>query len=52
MRLWGGGFSSGDSSSASPLLVQIVASAACRLLLINGEKTQLMAVTELKKSIL
>ena len=43
-------FSSGDSGS--PLLVQIVTRAACRLLLITGGNAELVVVTVLKRSVL
>ena len=43
-------FSSGDSDSGSPLLVQIFSSAACRLLFITGENAQLMDVMMLENS--
>ena len=45
-------FSSGDRDSGVPPLVQIVMSAACRLLFTAGENSQLMAVTVLKNSVL
>jgi len=45
-------FSSGDSNSGSPLLVQIAMSVACRLLFITGENAQLAAVTVLRNSVL
>jgi len=38
LRQWVEHFSSGDSGSGSPTLVQIFISTACRLLLIAGEK--------------
>jgi len=45
-------FSSGNSDSGLPLLVQIVMSAACRLLFTAGKNAQLMVVTMLKKCFL
>ena len=45
-------FSSGDSGSGSPLLVQTFTSAACRFLFITEENMQLMVVTVLKNSVL
>jgi len=45
-------FSSGDSNTASPLLVQIFMSAACGLLFIAGKNKQLMVVPRLKNSVL
>ena len=45
-------FSSGDSDSGSPLLVQFFMSKACRLLFIAGENTQLMVLTMLKNSVM
>ena len=52
VRQWRMCFSSGDSDSGSPLLVQICMSAACRLMFIAGENAQPMVVTELENSIL
>ena len=42
-------FSSGDSDTGSPLLVQTVMSAALRFLFIAGENAQLVVMTTLKK---
>ena len=44
-------FSSGDSDSRSPLLVQIVLNVVCRLLFIPRENAQLMVETILKKTV-
>ena len=51
---WGVGvhFSSGDSDSGSPPLLQIFTSPACRLLFIAGENAELMVVAVLKMSVL
>ena len=43
-------FSSDNSDSGSPSLVQIFTSMACRLLFITGKNTQLMEVTVWKYS--
>jgi len=51
MRQWVVCFSSGDSVSVSPPLVQLLLQAACRLLFIAGENAQLMVVTVLKMSV-
>ena len=45
-------FSTGDSSSGSPLLVQIFTSTAYRLLFIIGKNAQLVVVTVLEQSVL
>ena len=45
-------FSSCNSNSWSPLLLQIFMSTACRLLFIAGENAQLMVATMLKNSVL
>jgi len=45
-------FSSGDSNSRSPLLVQDIMDVTCRLLFIADEKAQLMVVTMLKNGVL
>ena len=45
-------FSSGDSDSRSPPLVQIFTNAACRLLFITDENAQLLVVTVLKNGAL
>jgi len=47
VRLWVLHFSSDDSDSGSPSMVQILTSAACRLLFISGEYAELMMVTNL-----
>jgi len=47
VRWWVVHFSSGGSESGAPLLVQVVTSAACRLLLIAGKNTRLVVVTVL-----
>jgi len=44
-------FSSSDSNSGSPLLVQVLRSMACRLLLIAGENAEIIVVTVLKNSV-
>ena len=45
VRWWVVHFSSGDNDVGSPLLVQVLMSAACEVLFINGENAQLMVVT-------
>jgi len=45
-------FSSGDSSSGSPLLVQNFVGVACRLLFMAGGNTQLMVATRVKNTVL
>ena len=50
LRQWVVRFSSSDGVCGSPPLVQILTSAACRLLFIAGKNTQLMVVTVLKNS--
>jgi len=45
-------FSSGDSESDSPLLVQMITSTACRLLFIAGEYAQIFMMALLKNSVL
>jgi len=45
VRRWVVHFSSGDSNSGSPPLVQIFISAACRLLFIAGKNAYLMVKT-------
>ena len=45
-------FSSGESGSGAPLLVQILMSAARRLLFIAGQNAQLMVVAMSKNSVL
>jgi len=50
VRLWMVCFSSRNSDSGSPPLVQIFTSAACRLLFITGKNAQLTMVTVLKNS--
>mgnify|MGYP001853130386 CR=1 FL=1 len=52
VRQWVMHFSSGNSDSGSPPLVQIFISVARRVLFIVDEKAQLMVVTMLKNSIL
>ena len=42
-------FSSGDSDTGTPLLVQTVMSAALRFLFIAGENAQLVVMATLKK---
>jgi len=49
VKQWVVHFSSGDSDSMSPLLVQIFTSLAHRLLFITGDNAQLMVVTVLKR---
>jgi len=44
-------FSSSDSDSGSPLLVQIFMNAACRFLFIAGKNAQLVVVIMLKNII-
>ena len=51
VKQWVAHFSSGDSTSRSPLLVQVFTSVACGLLFTAGENAQLMVVTVLKTSI-
>ena len=48
VRWWVVCFSSGDSNSGSPPLVQIFKCTACRLTFIAGKNVQLMIVTALK----
>jgi len=50
VRWWVVCFSSGNSNSRSPSLVQIVMNVGCRVLLIACENAQLMVVTILKSS--
>ena len=45
-------FSSGDSNSGSPPLVQICMSVASSLLFISGKNAKLMVVSVLKNSVL
>ena len=52
VRQWVVCFSSGDSNSGSPMLVQTLTSMACRLLFITGKNAQLMVVTVLKNRVL
>jgi len=52
VRWWVVSFSSGDSNSRSPLLVQDIMDVTCRLLFIADEKAQLMVVTMLKNGVL
>ena len=52
VRQWMVHFSSGDSNSWSPPLMQIFMSAAYRLFLITGKNAQLMVVAVLKTSVL
>ena len=49
VRWWVVHFSSGNSDSGAPLLVQIVMRMACRLLFITGKNARLMLVTMWKK---
>ena len=51
VRWWVVCFSSGNSDSGSPSLVQIFLSMVCRLLFISGESAQLM-VTALRNGVL
>jgi len=51
VRQWVVHFSSGDSDSWSTLLVQILASSACRLLFIAGENAQLVVLPVFKKTV-
>ena len=41
-------FSIGDKDQGSPLVVQVLADMACRLLFITGKNAQIMVVTMLK----
>ena len=52
VRQWVVCFSSGNSNSGSPLLVQIFTSMAWKLLFIAGENAELMVATMLKNSVL
>ena len=52
VRQWVVCFSSDNINSGSPPLVQIVTSAACRLLFIAGKNAQLMVVIMWKNSVL
>jgi len=52
VKQWAVHFSSGDSNSGSPLLVQMFTSMTRRLLLLAGENTQLMVMTVVKSSVL
>ena len=49
VRWWVVRFSSGNSDSASPPLVQIFMSTACSLFFITGKNAQLMLVTDLTR---
>lgn len=49
VRRWVVRFSSGKNSSGSLPLVQVVTSAACRLLVIAGKNAQVVMVIMLKK---
>ena len=52
VRWWVVRLSSGNGDNGLPPLVQIIMSAACRLLFTVGEIAQLMIVTMLKNSVL
>jgi len=52
VRQWVVCFSSVDGDSGSPMLVQMLMSAACRLFFTTSEKAQLMVVSMLKNSVL
>jgi len=52
VRQWVMHFSSGESDSGSPALLQIFMSAACRLLFIVGKNAKLMVVTLLQSTAL
>ena len=52
VRQWVVHFSTGDSYSGSPPVVQVFTSVTCGLLFIAGENAQLILVTVLKKSVL
>ena len=52
VRWWVVLFSSSNSDSRSPQLMQIFLSMACRLLIIVGENAQLMMVIVLKNDVL
>ena len=52
VRWWVELFSSSNSYSGSPQLMQIFLSMACRLLIIVGENAQLMMVIVLKNNVL
>ena len=50
VRQWVVFFSSGDSNSGSPPLVQIIMTVECRRFFTAGKNTQLMVVIMLKNS--
>jgi len=52
VRQWVVSFSSSNSDSVSPLLLQIFMRIACKLLYIAGENAQLMVISMLKKTVL